>query len=335
MATEAEVELKGIDEFEMDEKKEEPKDDADEKDIDWNKVYLFQDVIFRKSEAKDASNLISNIISPSFEQFVYEFKYSIPRKYRSDRNDIITSIFYKLIPYFIEANDNNYESYTFYNKNLDILIGYLLLNKQQNLSLLTLLSLLWQYVLFYIPYKIQVDSCWKLMQIHFAQKLIHSEFEKRLKNYEYFCIEMMCVLKKYHGNGYGSYMIQKIHQQIYGDDVLENKNEINKSLPMIITFTSTPHSIHLYQNNGYKLFIKVFIGVELTYYGFIYHGNKEYLHKVLQVFPNNYNIDLNIWNHMLPHTFSIINWILLILSLPFLILWFLLFLLINMIQDSL
>merc|ERR1712154_140358 len=121
--------------------------------------------------------------------------------------------------------------------------------------------------------------------------------------------------------GYGSYMIQKIHQQIYNDDDEDN----NKSSPIMLTFTATPHSIHLYGNNGYKRFIKVFIGVELAYYGFLYHEDTDYLNKILTVFPKNYQIDLSVWNHVLPNSIS--KWIVLGISMPFIICWILVFVL--------
>ena len=91
-------------------------------------------------------------------------------------------------------------------------------------------------------------------------------------------------------------MILNIHKQIYNK---YDKNEIENKL-----FTSTPQSINLYKNNEYKIFIKIFIGVESTYYGFLYHKNKNYLNRILSVFSNDYQIDLNIWNHMMPDSIS-------------------------------
>eukprot|EP01083_Nonionella_stella_P139138 423818_1 len=293
----------------------------DDTDIDWNRVWLFQDVELRKSEPRDITELITQVIVPSYNHSLLEFKYMMPRTLRSIQSDVITSIFNKLTPFYVRSN-SNYKAYTFCNNKLNMLVGFILTSSNGNTSsFIRYLWLLSTSIAFTMPFTIGVSSCWKLIQIYFAQKVIHSEFQKRFKAYEYQSIEMVSTIPKYQNNGYGSYMIQKIHQQIYGEDS-------DQSLPIMIAFTATPRSVHFYEQNGYKLFVKVYIGVELTYCGFIYHQNAQYLEKIMTAFPTNNHIDLCIFHHVLPA--SVAQWILLMICIPFIIVWSIAFIVLHM-----
>eukprot|EP01084_Bolivina_argentea_P062736 114709_1 len=295
-------------------------DEEKESNIDWDHIFLYQDVVFRPSEANDALKLVDNVITPSYTRSLFEFKYIIPRSHRPIRSEIIHSIFSKLIPFFIQKKTKYYNSYTFLNKKLNILLGYILTNNNiNNISLIDYLILLWKDIIFTIPYHINIYSCWKLLQIYCAQKLIHHEFKRRFTDFKYESIEMIAVKNQYQNKGYGSHMIQQIHQQIYDD---KNKCK-NDKLPVILTYSSTPQSIHLYERNGYKQFITVFMGVEIRCHGFLYHKDNEYLNKILSAFPTNYQIDLSFYNHMLPNT--AFKWILLIVVSPFIMIWIMVF----------
>lgn len=73
-----------------------------------------------------------------------------------------------MLPDFIENTSHNLESDTLCNRNIHVVVGHLLLtdgNNDPSKSLLTYLGLLYITIHFIIPYKVGINSCWKLMEI--------------------------------------------------------------------------------------------------------------------------------------------------------------------------
>merc|ERR1711879_919890 len=120
-------------------------------------------------------------------------------------------------------------------------------------------------------------TVWRLIQIHCAQRAIQFEAEQRLSGYSLVTVEMLSVATKYHRKGYGSYLINNALQR--------RKESIHGDHMTLLAFTATPSSAEFYKEYGFKQFIKVFIGVELTFYGFLYNPNSHHLDQLISVFP--------------------------------------------------
>lgn len=223
-------------------------------------------------------------------------------------------------------DSDRFQSWTLSNDHLNLLVGHIVICNDSIREWFYGLDfccghfgmhpLLCFKLLFEFPRRFGIGSLWSLYQIHCAQRAIQQEAKCRLRTHPFSTVEMLSVAPKYHRKGYGCYLIGNALKNMESDTLL--------------AFTATPNSVRFYEEYGFKRFVKVFVGVELTFHGFLYHPNEHHLDELIGRFPKNYTMDLSLWHHLLPH--SIVQWIMLLMAIPFIILWTLCFVCFEMLK---